>query len=304
MALILPSVKGSALLCAEYEANILWSMDLANSTGELNCSKISPSSLTTCLSTNSVITTIKTNITANATAIGEVAQDLTDAQTALQSNINALTTLVNNQNTTISDLNTQISSLVSAFNSLDGTVASFNSRLLSVEGRMTTLEAAIASGIIVVWSGAIVDIPAQYFLCNGSNSTPDLRNRFVIAAGGIYAVNAIGGTASHSHTINGSTEDTSLTVNQLPAHNHLINDPGHRHTFFPVDTIVTNDGMDAIVRRSDYGSAPIDTTSTSVTGITILNTGSNGGHDHGVNLPTTEVGHIPSYYALAYIMKV
>jgi hypothetical protein len=90
----------------------------------------------------------------------------------------------------------------------------------------------------------------------------------------------------------------------MPQHNHLITDPGHRHTFFPVDTLVENDGMDALVRVSSYGSAPVDTTSYSFTGITIQNNGSNGGHNHGINLPTTEVGHIPSYYALAYIMKV
>lgn len=44
-------------------------------------------------------------------------------------------------------------------------------------------------GIICLWEGAIVDIPAGWQLCDGTNGTPDLRNKFVIGAGDTYAVN-------------------------------------------------------------------------------------------------------------------
>lgn len=40
--------------------------------------------------------------------------------------------------------------------------------------------------IIVLWSGAIVDIPAGWALCDGNNGTPDLRNAFVIGAGDLF----------------------------------------------------------------------------------------------------------------------
>lgn len=40
--------------------------------------------------------------------------------------------------------------------------------------------------IIVLWSGAIVDIPAGWSLCDGSGGRPDLRDRFVIGAGSTY----------------------------------------------------------------------------------------------------------------------
>lgn len=43
--------------------------------------------------------------------------------------------------------------------------------------------------MIVIWSGAIVDIPAGWALCDGNNGTPDLRNKFIIGAGDTYAVN-------------------------------------------------------------------------------------------------------------------
>jgi len=54
-------------------------------------------------------------------------------------------------------------------------------------------------GIIVMWSGAIVDIPAGWHLCDGTEGTPDLRNRFIVCAGDTYRVNGQGGDASHGH---------------------------------------------------------------------------------------------------------
>lgn len=54
--------------------------------------------------------------------------------------------------------------------------------------------------MVVLWSGAIVDIPAGWYLCDGTHGTPDLRDRFVIGAGSTYAPNATGGTTQHQHT--------------------------------------------------------------------------------------------------------
>lgn len=42
----------------------------------------------------------------------------------------------------------------------------------------------IPLGMIMLWSGSIVDIPAGWALCNGQNGTPDLRDKFVLGAGG------------------------------------------------------------------------------------------------------------------------
>jgi len=58
----------------------------------------------------------------------------------------------------------------------------------------TAVSAAIPSGGIIIWSGAANAIPSGWYLCNGSNSTPDLRNRFVIGAGSTYSVAATGGS--------------------------------------------------------------------------------------------------------------
>lgn len=54
-------------------------------------------------------------------------------------------------------------------------------------------------GMICLWYGLIAAIPTGYQLCNGTNGTPDLRNRFVIGAGGSYDPDDTGGNTQHSH---------------------------------------------------------------------------------------------------------
>ena len=318
MSLVLPSEKGSALTCEEYQNNILFSLDLANATGELNCSKINSTSLNTCLSETNVINTINANTTNNANAIGEIAQDLTDIQSSLQNNINVITQLVNSQNATIAEQAQQIASLINSFNNLDNTVNSFNSRLLSIEGRVMTLEIGIAMGIIVIWSGLVTSIPISWQLCDGTNNTPDLRNRFVVSAGSAYAVNSTGGSLNHIHTAEGSTGFTALSTSQMPAHSHHVSDPGHDHH-------VSDPGHNHGVGTSGYfqtggnfgprgPGASEDLASTiratgidvivSATNISIASTGGGAGHNHSVSTTIANASNLPPYYALAYIMKI
>jgi len=46
----------------------------------------------------------------------------------------------------------------------------------------------IPVGGIIIWSGSIASIPTGWALCNGSSGTPDLRSKFIVGAGGVYAV--------------------------------------------------------------------------------------------------------------------
>ncbi len=59
------------------------------------------------------------------------------------------------------------------------------------------------SGIIVIWSGAIVDIPTGWILCDGAGGSPDLRNRFLVGAGDTYNVDDNGGAVNHNHAFTG-----------------------------------------------------------------------------------------------------
>ena len=311
MSLIKVSEKGQNLTCSELDANWDYVLDLANATGELNCSKINSASLNTCLSETSVINNINANITNNANVIGEVAQDLTDVQSLLQNNIDAITTLVNSQNATIAEQAQQIANLVNSFNTLNNTVNSFNSRLLSIEGRIITLELGIAMGIIVVWSGLLTSIPISWQLCDGTNNTPDLRNRFIVGVGSLYSVNSVGGTINHTHTSPSgiSTGVTTLSISQMPAHSHGVNDPGHSHIINPARTTDDTGGPgNLLVNNTDRGynyNIYSDAILPSGTGISIASAGSNGGHSH--TIPTTTLNNssnLPPYYALAYIMKI
>ncbi len=62
-------------------------------------------------------------------------------------------------------------------------------------GASSTSIARIANvpiGTIVIWSGAISNIPSNWALCDGQEGRPDLRNKFIVGAGDRYNVGANG----------------------------------------------------------------------------------------------------------------
>ena len=68
----------------------------------------------------------------------------------------------------------------------------FNADNLKIDA---ALRAAVPAGLIAAWSGAASAVPAGWALCDGANGTPDLRGRFLVGAGGDYAVGDTGGAA-------------------------------------------------------------------------------------------------------------
>ena len=71
----------------------------------------------------------------------------------------------------------------------------------------------VPAGAILIWSGSASDIPDGFVLCDGTNDTPDLRDRFILGAGKSYSVNSTGGEKEHT-----------LTVDEMPSHNHGLQD--------------------------------------------------------------------------------
>ena len=89
--------------------------------------------------------------------------------------------------------------------------------------------ASIPSGGIIMWSGSINNIPSGWLLCNGANSTPDLRDKFVVGAGNIYAVTSQGGSTNHNHggTVSYVDQASKIRGESLgsafsPPHTHSI----------------------------------------------------------------------------------
>jgi hypothetical protein len=60
----------------------------------------------------------------------------------------------------------------------------------------------IPSGVIVMWSGTLSSIPSGWALCDGTNGTPDLRDRFIYGWSDGVNPGGTGGAVSHSHTVN------------------------------------------------------------------------------------------------------
>jgi len=54
------------------------------------------------------------------------------------------------------------------------------------------LDQVVPPGMIVMWSGSVDTIPEGWALCDGTNGTPNLRDRFIVGAGGRYGVGAGG----------------------------------------------------------------------------------------------------------------
>lgn len=66
-----------------------------------------------------------------------------------------------------------------------------------------------------------------YALCNGKNGTPDLRDRFVVAAGGNYQQLELGPIFNSTASLQFSS--VQLTIPELPIHDHGNYDPTHIH---------------------------------------------------------------------------
>lgn len=149
----------------------------------------------------------------------------------------------------------------------DGLKVSINGDNIVTESMLNNydFEGEIPPGVIVMWSGAVSEIPNGWVLCDGDNGTPCLLDRFVVGAGSTYNVGDTGGEATHK-----------LTVLELPRHVHSLNMIDKEDTLAPVKNILGTKG-------NSYGS------NNAMTGVQ----GDNNPHNN-----------MPPYYALCYIMKI
>lgn len=105
-------------------------------------------------------------------------------------------------------------------NLANGTVSSTSKDVLNAA---QVVALAYKVGEQRMWHGAIANIAsvwgAGWQLADGTNGTADCRLRFIVGADGTtYAPGATGGNNS-----------ITLSVAQLPAHSHVVNDPTHNH---------------------------------------------------------------------------
>lgn len=157
-------------------------------------------------------------------------------------------------------------------------------------------------GSIIMWYGDTTNIPEGWALCDGTNSTPNLIDRFVVGAGSTYTAGTTGGSANAivvSHTHTGSSNTTG-------SHSHFgttIVNGAHQHTF--------NSGVDNGTAGPEGGSG-----GTNYTHVTnqqgdhshTFTTDPEGSHSHTFTTDSTGSSgtnaNLPPYYALCYIMKI
>lgn len=167
----------------------------------------------------------------------------------------------------------------------------------------------IPTGVIVMWSGSIASIPSGWYLCDGTNGTPDLRNKFIIGANADDS-----GTAKTA--ITGAATQTGGSKNAITVshtHSASVTDSGHRHftaagvdapSVYPNFTVTSGNqmaagngssgGFERYILTGVSDEASVARTNAATTGISVSNstTGSSGDN-----------ANLPPYYALAYIMK-
>jgi microcystin-dependent protein len=162
----------------------------------------------------------------------------------------------------------------------DNTIQTYDN-LYGIIGTQPATGATIPAGLISMWSGSIGSIPSGWYLCDGSNGTPNLTDRFIIGAGSTYAVNGTGGVSS-----------ITLTTNNMPAHTHTatVTDPGHLHS----DTGTQQGFGSTSGPDSNQAWSGTHNTATATTGISVTNSSTGSGTSFSILNP---------YYALAFIQK-
>jgi len=186
----------------------------------------------------------------------------------------------------------------------------------STLGCETSNEALTPVGSVIMWAGSVSSIPQYWALCDGSNGTPDLRDRFIFGCGTSgcgerggttsYAMNSAGahghdgsieGAGSHSH--GGSTSSAG-------SHSHgdatgVAGDsvaPGYERTNGAQMGPWAHNLIHRHAISSDGNHNHVYTTNVVGTHNHGLTINSNGAHTHTISDAR------PPYYSLAFIMYV
>ena len=188
-------------------------------------------------------------------------------------------------------------------------------------------------GVVKMWYGEASAVPEGWAICDGTQGTPDLRDSFIIGAGGKYALDAKGGAESATPDVSTGTaktgigiQGTTLDGNTLPSHHHMVceyagtsgenqnhiegktngpsgtftsnagNSWGHAHG-------VSDPGHAHAVGSSEHAHGVSDPTHGHTVATEAHNhTLTDGGHAHTVTAKA--ISTLPPYCALHFIMKL
>ena len=143
---------------------------------------------------------------------------------------------------------------------------------------LTGIEAFV-KGMIILWYGDTSTIPNGFVLCDGTNDTPDLRDKFVIGAGNNYNVDDTGGSTTETVNISGS-DTVNISGSDTVSISGTTGAPVSSNLYGLGDVGGSNKHV-----HSFSGSATVNITASDTVNISGSDT----------------VNTLPPYYALCYI---
>jgi hypothetical protein len=166
------------------------------------------------------------------------------------------------------------------------------------------LKHVVPVGAITAWAGAIAAIPSGWALCNGQTvagygDVPDLRDRFIIGAGGTYTPYTSVGASVHTSQNGGNhtpvIQPHTLTTAEMPS---------HTHTGITVEGSSDDNGYPGPLVLTQ---SLLPNGTSNLTNAVVAAAGGGGSHTHGADFVpdhTHEVEVTPLSYAFAFIIKV
>jgi hypothetical protein len=166
---------------------------------------------------------------------------------------------------------------------VSGKIKSSRGGFVFPDGTVQTTSAELPRGVIVMWSGT--SIPAGWALCDGSQGTPNLVDRFVMGAKSPSLAGETGGSATHTHTTEAHAHDLEDLTGPRYASRDNVDSTGRDVCGSPMEVYTYHAAKDKTLMycRDHRHSVTVTDTATVV---------------------VNEAASLPPYYALAFIMKL
>ena len=174
-------------------------------------------------------------------------------------------------------------------------------------------------GAVIMWYGLKNKIPAGWAICDGTNGTPNLVDKFVVGASGDFYGQIPGSTITGNNTSTGGTASLGLVshVHTADFNVKLSIDPhdfdlSHTHGYDQITItggLARADNRDSVGRQVGARTGPMvydaSPSAGKIKDHTITNNGSTINiANSGAVSSSTNYANVPPFYALYYIMKV
>ena len=193
------------------------------------------------------------------------------------------------------------------------TLPKMGSDVKSIAG---TAYALIPKGGIIMWAGTFGGADNKYpmiggapnaawHICDGTDGTPDLRDRFVVGAGSTYATGATGGAATVPHTHSDGTYTVAPHKHTLSSHTHTVavsGTTGNPNNVVSVQGYVGSGTKYSVATNIHTHSFADASSTTSVPSQTY--TSDTAPDVSGTSGAASNESNLPPYYALSFMQRI